>query len=140
MREIADILLPSLPIPAKDHTKIDSYMLRLFASVLISRRKLLFEATAGQDRGTRRCFAHIARLAPDMPPSVLQHRLMLMLLYGLSASASMEAAIEDHEAWKNLWSTRSARSNLADTMAGIILAPVSAETLHLLEGPQDAES
>jgi hypothetical protein len=57
---------------------------------------------------------------------------MLMLLYALSAGASMEAAMEDQEVWKNLWGHRSARSNLADTMAGIVLAPVSDETLAVL--------
>ena len=45
----------------------------------------------------------------------------------------MEAAAKDQEVWKNLWGQPSARSNLADTMAGIILAPVSDETLMMLE-------
>jgi len=132
VRDVADILLPALPQSGAPRPKEDNYMHRFFASVMISRRELLFEATAGQDRGTRRCFAYIRRLAPEMPTEILQQRLMLMLLYALSAGASMEAAMEDQEVWKNLWGHRSARSNLADTMAGIVLAPVSDETLAVL--------
>ena len=131
VREVMEILLPSLPVPQEPSEK--RYMLRFFSSVMISRRELLFEATAGQDRGTRRCFAHIRRLAPAMPAEILQQRLMLVLLYGLSAGASMEAALEDQDVWKNLWGQASAKSNLSDTMAGIILAPVSEETLDLLK-------
>lgn len=129
VREVVNILLPSFsPGEASDNSKAD-YSLRFFASVLISHRDLLFEATAGQDRGTRRCYAHLRRLAPEMPEELLQQRLMLVLLYSLSSGASMEAAQADNQAWKNLWGYQSARSNLADTMAAIITAPVSDETL-----------
>ena len=126
-------ILPTLPESGDLSPKEQAYGLRFFTSVMISRRELLFEATAGQDRGTRRCFAAIRSLAPDMPPEILRQRMMLTLMFGLSAGASMEAAAKDQEVWKNLWGQPSARSNLADTMAGIILAPVSDETLMMLE-------
>ncbi len=99
---------------------------------MINHRELMFEATSGQDRGTRRCFAAIRKLAPEMPDEILRQRLMLMLLYGLSAGASMEAAFADQAMWRHLWGHPSAQANLADTMAGIIVAPISDETHDLI--------
>lgn len=135
VRDVVDILLPSFSTTASFEKDKADYSLRFFSSVLISHRDLLFEATAGQDRGTRRCFAHIRRLAPEMPEELLQQRLMLVLLYSLSSGASMEAAQADNQAWKNLWGYQSARSNLADTMAAIITAPVSEETMGYIDRP-----
>lgn len=136
VREVVDILLPTFSATAPSENDTADFSLRFFASVLISHRDLLFEATAGQDRGTRRCFAHIRRLAPEMPEELLQQRLMLVLLYSLSSGASMEAAQADNQAWKHLWGYQSARSNLTDTMAAIITAPVSEETMRFVGRPK----
>ncbi len=124
IRQVARILLPILPSRDAENQE-EVYRLRFFTSVLISRRDLLFEATAGSDRATRRAFKHIQRLAPDMPPEILRQRLMLMVLFALSAGASMEAAQTDAKGWASLWSAPSAEANLADVMAGIIAADVS---------------
>lgn len=135
VRDVTAVLIPALPQPTDPSQTEEAYRLRFFAAVMISHRELLFEATAGQDRGTRRCFAAIRSMAPEMPEEILRQRLMLMLLYGLSAAASMEAAAQDQAVWRHLWGNTSARENLADTMAGIILAPVSNETRALIETP-----
>lgn len=127
IRQVAEILLPVIHRPGVDQREAQ-YQLQFFTSVLITRRDLMFEATAGADRATRRCFAHIRRLAPDMPAEILRQRLQLMLLYALTAGASMEAGKSDHRNWRSLWDQSSAEPNLADTMAGMITAPVSAET------------
>ncbi|WP_290685858.1 MULTISPECIES: TetR/AcrR family transcriptional regulator [unclassified Haematobacter] len=128
VRQVAEILLPVMH--RRDLGKSEAqYQLQFFTSVLITRRDLMFEATVGADRATRRCFAHIRRLAPQMPHEVLRQRLQLMLLYALSAGASMEAGRDDNRNWKGLWDQKSAEPNLADTMAGMIVAPVSPETL-----------
>ncbi|PLS21225.1 TetR/AcrR family transcriptional regulator [Neptunicoccus cionae] len=133
VRDVTEIMIPSLPDSSDMSSKQQTYGLRFFTSVMLSRRDLLFEATAGQDRGTRRCFEAIRSLAPDMPPEILRQRMMLTLMFGLSAGASMEAAAKDQDVWKHLWGQASARSNLADTMAGIILAPISDETRTILK-------
>ncbi len=128
VREVAEILLPVVAPPGA-HKGEAQYQLQFFTSVLITRRDLLFEATAGADRATRRCFQHIKRLAPSMPGEILRQRLQLMLLFGVSAGASMEAGkAEDHVNWASLWTQKSAEHNLADMMAGMIVAPVSPET------------
>ena len=129
IRQVAKILLPIMNRPGSELSEIDQYQLQFFTSVLITRRDLMFEATAGADRATRRCFEHIRRPAPEMPPEILRQRLQLMLLYGLTAGASIEAGRIDNRAWRSLWNQRSAEPNLADTMAGMITAPVSAEAL-----------
>lgn len=128
VREVAEILLPIVDREGDDSAE-GRYQLQFFTSVLITRRDLMFEATTGADRATRRCFQHIVRLAPDMPREILRQRLQLMLLFALSAGASMEAGKEDHGNWERLWNQLSAKSNLADMMSGIITAPLSAETL-----------
>lgn len=136
IRDVAEILIPQLTPGAAAAGDESAYTLRFFTSVLISHRDLLFEATAGEDRGTRRCFAHIRRLAPPMPAELLQQRLMLVLIYALTAASSMEAAEANQAVWKNLWGYPSARANLADTLAGIIIAPVSEQTAALVTPPR----
>lgn len=128
VREVAEILLPIVEREGEDSAE-GHYQLQFFTSVLITRRDLLFEATEGADRATRRCFQHIVQLAPEMPRGILRQRLQLMLLFALSAGASMEAGKEDHRSWSRLWGQQSAKPNLADLMAGLIVAPVSDETL-----------
>ncbi|NTE68209.1 TetR/AcrR family transcriptional regulator [Agrobacterium tumefaciens] len=138
VREVAEILLPVVTRKGADKRE-GQYQLQFFTSVLITRRDLLFEATAGADRATRRCFQHIKRLAPAMPGEVLRQRLQLMLLFGLSAGASMEAGKEDHVNWASLWTQRSAEHNLADMMAGMIVAPVSPETQEAVGQRRDSD-
>ena len=137
IRQVAEILLPLIGRPGRGASEDDLYRLRFFTSVLITRRELLYEATAGADRATRRCFAHIRRLAPEMPAEILRQRLHLMLLYALSAGASMEAASGSDRNWRSLWGMSSAEANLADTMAGMITAPVSPEALAGVGRPRE---
>ena len=132
VREVAEILLPIVDREGEDTTE-GQYQLQFFTSVLITRRDLLFEATEGADRATRRCFQHIVRLAPEMPREIIRQRLQLMLLFALSAGASMESGKEDHRNWARLWGQQSAKSNLADVMAGMITAPVTEETRAAVE-------
>lgn len=128
VREVAEILLPIVERSSDDNGQETQYQLQFFTSVLITRRDLLFEATAGADRATRRCFQHIVHLAPEMPREILNQRLQLMLLFALSVGASREAGKEDHRNWASLWNQKSAEHNLADIMAGMIIAPVTTET------------
>jgi AcrR family transcriptional regulator len=128
VREVAEILLPVVEREPEE-VEVWENQLQFFTSVLITRRDLLFEATVDADRATRRCFKHIVRLAPDMPREIINQRLQLMLLFALSAGASMESGKEGHRNWSSLWGQSSAEHNLADIMAGMIMAPVSQETL-----------
>lgn len=131
IREVVEILVQTPSISDEDPVA-DDYSLRFMNMVLISHREMLFDAMRGQDRGTRRCLAHIRRMAPEMPAEVLQQRLMLVIIYLITAASSREAALVDRSAWENLWGHKSARDNLADTVVGIVCAPVSGETLESL--------
>lgn len=139
VREVAEILLPIVERDPEEDEVWD-YQLQFFTSVLISRRDLLFEATVDADRATRRCFKHIARLAPDMPREIINQRLQMMLLFALSAGASMETGKEGHRNWSSLWGQASAEHNLADIMAGMIIAPVSDKTLEAVGQPKTPEN
>ena len=140
VREVAEILLPVVE-RGHEGEQEDLFQLQFFTSVLITRRDLLFEATADADRATRRCFRHIVRLAPEMPKEVINQRLQLMLLFALSAGASMESGTEGHRNLSSLWNQASAEHNLADIMAGMIIAPVSDKTLEAVGQPRkDADT
>jgi AcrR family transcriptional regulator len=132
IREVVEILVQTPSMPDGRCAK-DDYSSRFMNMVLISHREMLFEAMRGQDRGTRRCLAHIRRMAPEMPAEILQQRLMLVIIYLITAASSREAALVDRSAWENLWGHKSARDNLADTVVGIVCAPVSSETLESLK-------
>ena len=134
VREVAEILLPIVRRGEKDEQN-DLDQLLFFTSVMISRRDLLFEATADADRATRRCFHHILRLAPEMPKEIINQRLHLMLLFALSAGASMESGKDGRRNLSSLWDRASAEHHLADIMAGMITAPVSAKTLAAAGAP-----
>ena len=127
VREVAEILLPIID-RGPDEGEFWHNQLQFFTSVLITRRDLLFEATAGADRATRRCFRHIVRLSPEIPREIINQRLQLMLLFALTVGASMESGKDGHRNWTTLWSQASAEHNLADIMAGMITAPVSDKT------------
>lgn len=133
IRQVAGILLPDTDRSGPGSRDFH-YQLQFFTAVLTTRRELLFEATRGADRATRRCFAHIRRLAPEMPAEILRQRLHLMLLYALTAAASMQAGAGRDRNWHGLRDRASALPNLADTMSGMITAPVSAQTLAALAG------
>ena len=140
VREEAAILLPVVE-RGHEGEQEDLFQLQFFTSVLITRRDLLFEATADADRATRRCFRHIVRLAPEMPKEVINQRLQLMLLFALSAGASMESGTEGHRNLSSLLNQASAEHNLADIMAGMIIAPVSDKTLEAVGQPRkDADT
>ncbi|MEC7256469.1 MAG: helix-turn-helix domain-containing protein, partial [Pseudomonadota bacterium] len=111
VREVAEILLPVVDRGPEESEAWD-YQLQFFTSVLITRRDLLFEASADADRATRRCFKHIVRLAPEMPREIINQRLQMMLLFALSAGASMESGKEGHRNWSSLWGQASAEHNL----------------------------
>lgn len=112
----------------------DDHGLRFLHSVTFNRRNL--EALReGSDQGARRCMAHIGRFASHLPPVIARQRLMLAISRLFAAAVSREAprfakgGIEG----ETLWGRPAARSNLIDTVEGIMTAPASAETRQLLK-------
>ncbi len=108
----------------------DETALRLLNMVMINHRDLLFEALqGGADRGTRRCLAHLRGFLPELPPAIVQQRLMLLMLNLFAVSSSREAAREQPTVWRSLWGQPASDQNLVDTMLGALTCPASPETL-----------
>lgn len=110
----------------------DDFSWRFFNLVLSNHRHELFEAMRGQDRGTRRCLAHLRRLAAPLPEPLLRQRLMLLVNFATSAASAREAAVDDRSARLNLWDHPSVQDNLADMLCAMLTAPPSDRTLEAL--------
>ncbi|WP_339948348.1 helix-turn-helix domain-containing protein [uncultured Albimonas sp.] len=135
LREVIEVMVDDDTLDAASRAQ-DDHGLRFLHSVMINRRDLLFEALRdGSDQGTRRCMAHIGRFAGHLPPVIVRQRLMLVISHLFAAAVSREAArfAKGGIEGETLWGHPAAKSNLIDTVEGIMTAPASPETLRLLE-------
>ncbi len=140
MRDVIKILLTRAEAPleeVQEEGQDDDYSLRFFNIVLSNHRHQLFEAMRGQDRGTRRCLAHLRRMAPPLPEPLLRQRLMMIVTFAVSAASAREAATHDESAQANLWGHPSVTDNLADMLLGVLTQPASDETLARLSDAPD---
>ncbi|MFT4793105.1 MAG: AcrR family transcriptional regulator [Paracoccaceae bacterium] len=126
IRELAVILTEA---PTLDGVARDDRSLRFLNMVLQNHRQRLFDAMHGLDGGTRRCLAHMRRLAPPMPEKIVRQRLMLVMIYVVGAASTREAARDDMASWETLWGGALGRETLADTVVGIMTQPPAPETL-----------
>ncbi|MFT7025977.1 MAG: AcrR family transcriptional regulator [Paracoccaceae bacterium] len=131
LREVAVILID---VGGLDGRAADDRSLRFLNMVLVNHRQRLFDAVRGVDGGTRRCLAHMRRLAPPMPPEILQQRLKLAMIYIIAAASTLEAARDDMASWASLWGDALGRETLADTVVGIMSQPPAPQTLACLPG------
>lgn len=134
IRDIADIL--ARPVTAEEEQARDpalDFSRRFLAQALISHRDLMFDAMHGEDQAIRRAFDHVRRLAPDLPGPLLQQRLRLALLYFTAVASAREAARMGVNRQEPLWSHPAVDANIADTVEGLITAPVSAQTRAALQ-------
>jgi AcrR family transcriptional regulator len=139
MREVAEILV-SFTLPEGGDDESAAYAARFMNMALINHREMVFDALRdGQDRGTRRCLAHLRRLAPELPGALMQERLTLTMVYLISAASAREAARADEDAWRQRWGRESFRQNIADTVVGMLSQPASPETLAALAEDLRAE-
>ena len=99
---------------------------------MINHRDMVFDAVKdGVDQGTRRCVAHLRAFIPaDLPPAIVQQRLMFLVLEIIAVCARRATAAREHpERWRSLWGQPGALDNALDTFAAMVTAPASAETL-----------
>jgi AcrR family transcriptional regulator len=135
IRDVVKILI-QVPVLDLENSEMDEYSFRFVIMLLLNHRERIFTVMQGYDSGVRRCFAHIRRMMPDLPPALLRQRLMLAFIYVVTTGSAREAAREDPRAMKNLWGASYAQENLADTVVGMITTLPSAETLASLGAPE----
>lgn len=108
--------------------------IRLIANLQLNNRAFLREALEDKwNAGYKRCFAHLARLLPDIPAPILEQRLTLAgNIYGNAVWAAWESS-KDSEDESRFWTRSYTISNVMDTLQGVLETPPSARTLALVD-------
>jgi len=128
LREIIEILVsPAVMIG-------DDTYLRFINALQLNHRQMFLDALADQwNSGYRRCLVHLRALLPELPPMLLNQRLVFMDIYMNSAMAAREAALDDQRASHPFWKTPYVMANFIDSMEHLLSGPVSEETLLIFE-------
>lgn len=123
LRQVLEVLvLPSLNLGEGDGEE-DTY-LRFISLLALQNRALLNEVLeGGLNTGYQRCLAHIRRLAADVPPSVLEQRLVFMSISLRAILAAREASLDQREDPHHFWSAPDLLKNLLDALQGMLEAP-----------------
>ncbi|QGZ57490.1 TetR/AcrR family transcriptional regulator [Paraburkholderia acidiphila] len=123
------LLFPMLELA--DRTGQPTYI-RMIANLQLNDRAFLREALENKwNAGYQRCNALLRDLLPDIDPTIVDHRLSLVGIYGNAVLAAWEASRDSGEPGR-LWAPGYAVSNLMDTFEGMLVAAPSEETRSLL--------
>ncbi|WP_206001884.1 TetR/AcrR family transcriptional regulator [Paraburkholderia aromaticivorans] len=111
--------------------------IRMIANLQLNNRAFLREALENKwNLGYQRCNAQLRDLLPQVPLSLLDHRLSLVGIYGNAALAAWEASRDSGESGQ-LWSPDYAVSSLMDTFESVLATEPSEETRSLLSESED---
>jgi AcrR family transcriptional regulator len=128
IREVLEILVwPSTGLGEAEGEE-DTYI-RFISHLGLQERALLDEALGGQwNSGYQRCLAHLRRLIPDVPASLLEQRLVFLSLSLRAIMAAREAALDHRREHLRFWTAAATMDNLIDALEAMLVAPVSAVT------------
>lgn len=109
--------------------------IRMIANLQLNDRTFLREALENKwNRGYQRCNTLLRELLPQIPATIVDHRLSLIGIYGNAALAAWEASRDNGEPGK-LWAPRFAIASLMDTFESILTSDPSQETRSLVDEP-----
>jgi AcrR family transcriptional regulator len=98
---------------------------RFLASVLFTRRRMVRDLMQRLDYSVfARLLAYIQELRPDIPPAIMQQRLVFFAWYLVSVQSAYEAFVASRRR-SRIWSEYDPRINMIDTGTGLIEALVS---------------
>jgi len=110
---------------------------RFFAMLNIYRRDLMHTAIPGRwDRTYQRCVDHLRGLLPSYPEAVLRQRLYFLIPYLWNFLATRDGGSGQAQFWTEFWADPSTIETLLDTAEGILVQPMSAETLSARRRPK----
>ena len=97
-----------------------------FITALFPKYRNVFEAAIGDQLNVtyQRCFAMIRERAPDVPPDILNTRLLFFSLSVMELFAAREAAVEAGGSARAYWGSSTMIETIADAMTGLLLAPI----------------
>jgi AcrR family transcriptional regulator len=105
----------------------DTYI-RFISHLGLQERALLDDALGGRwNSGYQRCLTHLRRLIVDVPPTLLEQRLVFLSLSLRAIMAAREAALDHRREHLRFWTAAGTMDNLIDTLEGMLCAPVSRE-------------
>jgi hypothetical protein len=82
---------------------------------------LLDKVLGGQwNGGYQSCLFHIRRLLPDMPPAILEQRLVFLSLSLRAIMAAREAALDRKRSHARFWTAPETMGNLLDTLEAML--------------------
>ena len=98
--------------------------MRFIVALQISHRKLMRTVLDGQQNTAYlKCLAYLRRLMPDLPPEIVNQRLIFMYIILTTSLAAREAAFENDPTGGKLWSSPHALENLIASISGALEGP-----------------
>tara|TARA_R100000935_G_scaffold58904_1_gene99396 strand:- start:22263 stop:22973 length:711 start_codon:yes stop_codon:yes gene_type:complete len=129
-KEIADIIRllldTNIGVNAGISGATQGYM--QFITVLqMNNRTLFMEALENRwNSAYLRCQDYLRNFLSDLPPEVLNHRLVFMTLFINMALSSRETALENTHRTGKLWTQTGSLEQMTDCIVGMLTAPQSA--------------
>lgn len=120
LREALDVLVfPSLNLGEADGEE-DTY-LRFISLLALQNRTLLNEVLEGSlNTGYQRCLVHIRQLVVNVPPNVLEQRLVFMSIALRAILAAREASLERTSESHPFWSAQDTLAHLVNSLEGML--------------------
>lgn len=101
--------------------------MRFIVALQISHRQLMRTVLDGQQNTAYlKCLAYLRRLMPELPPDVVNQRLIFMYIILTTSLAAREAAFENDPTGGKLWSSPHALENLIASITGALEGPFPA--------------
>lgn len=132
-RSVADIVRLLVEVEIGKHSPPQSAAraglghMRFIVALQISHRNLMRTVLDGQQNTAYlTCLAYLRRLMPDLPPDVINQRLIFMYIILTTSLAAREAAFENDPAGGKLWSSPHALENLIASITGALEGPFPA--------------
>ena len=98
-----------------------------FLVALFPKHRDIFQSAIGDRLNVtyQTCLAMIRERAPEVPPEILNTRLLFVSLSLLQIFAAREAAMDSSPTARAYWGNPAMLDTIVDAMCGLILAPVS---------------
>ena len=125
LRQVIEILVwPSIDLSAEARG-LETYI-RFINVLQMSHRQMFLDALDNQwNSGYLRCLALIRKLVPNVPPLILNQRLIFMGIYLPAVLAAREAALDEQHGTHPFWSAPYTMNNLIDSIEHLIDGPTS---------------
>ncbi len=125
LRQVIEVLVwPALDLSAEARG-LETYI-RFINVLQMSHRQMFLDALNNQwNSGYLRCLSLIRKLLPNVPPLILNQRLIFMGIYLPAVLAAREAALDGQHGTHPFWSAPYTMDNLIDSIEHLIDGPSS---------------